>query len=109
MVDRRNQVGERPAQELARRTEEMLHRGGERRMPAAPDLEQPTLELAELRIDGRIEGALRPPRRHAPSLGSGGPHFVRIPRRQRVVVPELVRLAGDGLELQPHEHDSGEA
>ncbi len=40
-------------------------------MPSAPDLEQSPLELAQLRVDGRIEGALRPPRDHATSLGSG--------------------------------------
>ena len=66
----RGEEHERRPQELARRAEEMLDRRRERRMPAAPDLEQPSLELAQLRVDGRIEGALRPPRDHATSLGS---------------------------------------
>jgi len=55
---------------LRRLIDTVLNCGRERRMSAASHLEETTLELSQLRVDGRVEGPLRSVRHHARSLGS---------------------------------------
>ena len=77
----------------------MLDRGRERRVAAAPDLEQPPLQLLQLGIDRRVEGTLDPARDHARSLGSVYGFFVVV--GLGVGVGAGVRPDGDGLPGLP--------
>ena len=75
----------------------MLDRGRERRVAAAPDLEQPPLQLLQLGVDRRVEGTLDPAGDYARSLGSGYGLFVGF----GVGVGGGVRPDGEGLPGLP--------
>ena len=59
------QEDERRPKELPGRAEEVLHRGGEGRMPAAPDVKQALLQLLELSLHRGVERPVRGGRLHA--------------------------------------------